>query len=162
MVQKSKKLLVDFDQAYNFALDRLSIRDYGAKEMEGKLRERSCPSAIIAQVMAKLAEHKFINEERYGQRVYEYWLSKKYYGRQHLRLTLQKKMVQGDLIPDLVKKLSFEEEQNRAEAFTKLQLPKFQKKYGEEKQKIKAALARGLASRGFGTGVISTMVDRVP
>ena len=161
MVQKSKKVLTNYDQAYDFALDRLSVRDYSAKEMEGKLRERSCPSAIITQVLAKLLEYKFIDEERYGQRVYEYWLSKKYYGRQHLRMTLMKKKVRADLISDLVKQLSHAEEEKRAESYTDSVLTKLSKKYGEETQKIAGALARGLGSRGFGPEIISSMLGKI-
>ena len=161
MVRKSKKLLESFDEAYNFALDRLSVRDYSAKDMEGKLRERSCPSALIPQVIAKLLEYKFIDEERYGQRVYEYWLSKKFYGRQHLRMTLMKKKVPTELISGLVKQLTYEEEAKRAGAYTDGNLPKLRKKYGAETQKILGALARGLSSRGFGTEIISAMLERI-
>ena len=160
MVRKSKKLLASYEEAYDFALDRLSVRDYSTKDMEGKLRERNCPSALITQVIAKLLENKFIDEERYGQRVYEYWLTKKFYGRQHLRMTLMKKKVRSDLISGLVKQLTHAEEEKRAEAYTDSNLPKFRKKYGEETQKIAGALARGLGSRGFSTEIISIMLGR--
>ncbi len=160
MVRKSKKLLEDYEEAYNFALDRLSVREYSVQEMEGKLRERSCPSTIIPQVIAKLLEFNFIDEERYGQRVYEYWLSKKFYGRQHLRMTLLKKKVKSDLVAGLVQQLSYQEEVKRAEAYTESSMPKFKKKYGADKEKIIRALARGLASRGFGTEIISFMLEK--
>ena len=160
-MKKSKKVLENYQEAYDYALDRLAVRDYSAQDMEGKLRERGCPSAIIAQVIAKLQEYKFIDEERYGKRVYEYWLSKKFYGRQHLRMTLIKKKVRSDLVAGLVKGLTEEEEAKRAAAYLVSTLPKLKKKYGEDNQKISAAVARGMNSRGFGTGIISFMLEKI-
>ena len=76
-------------------------------------------------------------------------------------MTLMKKKVPTELISGLVKQLTYEEEAKRAGAYTDGNLPKLRKKYGAETQKILGAVARGLSSRGFGTEIISAMLERI-
>jgi len=157
---QSKKIapLTTVEDAYNFALHRLDVRDYGQREMVVKLQERGCPSDIIKQVIDKLLLYKLINEEKYAQRVYNYWLSKKYYGRSHLRLTLTKKQVQPELVNEILAQFTEDNELERAKSFTYSNFPKYKRKYGQEMVKAKAALGRALATRGFSNGIISKIL----
>ena len=161
MPNKKQPALLTEREAYDYALKRLSIRDYSQKDLEGKLRLRGCPSLIIAKVMGKLLDYNFINEEGFGQKVYNYWLSKKYYGRQHLRLDLMKKQVREDLIPAIVNQLSHAEEEQRAQAFAQSVLRRKDKKYAPDNIKARAAMARALSSRGFGSGIISGILAEI-
>lgn len=92
MLNRSSKNLTTEQEAYDYALDILSYRDYSCKDMELKLKRKGADAVIIKSTIQKLLEYGFLDEKRYGQRVFEAWLSKKYYGRCHLRLELQKKM----------------------------------------------------------------------
>ena len=91
MLNRSSKNLTTEQEAYDYALDMLSYRDYSRKDMELKLKRKGADAGIIKRTIQKLLEYGFLDEKRYGQRVFEAWLSKKYYGRSHLRLELQKK-----------------------------------------------------------------------
>lgn len=162
MPNKKVLPLTTVEAAYNFALRKLDMRDYGQKEMEGKLRERGCPSPVIREVMDKLLEYKLINEEKYGEKVYSYWLSKKYYGSKHLRQTLAQKQVKAELAAELLAQFTPEQELEHAQAFARVNYPKYQKKYGAEQEKAKAALARALATRGFSGGCISKILANLP
>ena len=93
MLNRSSKNLTTEQEAYDYALDILSYRDYSRKDMELKLKRKGADAVIIKSTIQKLLEYGFLDEKRYGQRVFEAWLSKKYYGRCHLRLELQKKNV---------------------------------------------------------------------
>ena len=52
-----------------------------------------------------------------------------------------------------------EEERERAEAFARAELPALRRRYAADARKGKAALARKLASRGFGSGTIADVLD---
>ena len=160
-MRKSKKELTNYSEAYSFALDKLTIRDYSQKELEGKLQERSCPSAVIKEVMTKLLDCKFINEEKYAESVYRGWVSKKYYGRLHLKQYLMKKKVREDYQQSILKNFTPAEETERAEAFLKLQLPKLKIKYKTQEEKLRGAVARALASRGFGSDIVWSCIDKI-
>ena len=115
MLNRSSKNLTTEQEAYDYALDILSYRDYSRKDMELKLKRKGADAGIIKSTIQKLLEYGFLDEKRYGQRVFEAWLSKKYYGRCHLRLELQKKNVAERYINDILAQFSEAEEQERAE-----------------------------------------------
>jgi len=160
-MRKSKKELTTYSEAYSFALDKLSIRDYSQKELEGKLQGRGCPSAVLKEVMTKLLECKFINEEKYAELVYRGWVSKKYYGRLHLKQYLMKKNVREDYQQNILHEFTPAEETDRAEAFLRLQLPKLRMKYKTQEEKLRGAVARALSSRGFGSDVVWSCIDKI-
>ncbi len=135
--------------AYDFALTKLSYRDHSQQDLEGKLRMRQCPQEIIDQVVIKLKNYKLLNEENYGNRVYQGWLSKKYYGRSHLQLTLLKKQVDKNIIDTIVQKLTAEEEEERAIDFGINCLKKNSAKFDLTSANGRVNLARALATRGF-------------
>ena len=85
MLNRSSKNLTTEQEAYDYALDMLSYRDYSRKDMELKLKRKGADAGIIKRTIQKLLEYGFLDEKRYGQRVFEAWLSKKYYGRSHCR-----------------------------------------------------------------------------
>ena len=161
MLKKGQKPLLTIEEAYNFALRKISYRDYSQKDLEGKLRERNCPSDIIAQVVEKLKRYKYINEEDYAKGVYRRWLEKSYYGKGHLRIELMKKKVQSDLIPGILDSFSQETEEERALNFATTALRRNKKKYGPENEKARGNMARALATRGFNSDIIQKVLEKV-
>lgn len=161
MYKKGQKPLLTIEEAYNFALRKVSYRDYSQKDLEGKLKERSCPSEIISEVIEKLKRYKFINEEEYAKGVYRRWREKSYYGKGHLRIELIKKKVQADLIPGILDSFSKEEEEERALNYALTALRRYGKKYGPDNPKAKENMARALATRGFNSDIIQGILEKV-
>ena len=72
-----------------------------------------------------------------------------------------KKQVREDLIPAIVNQLSHAEEEQRAQAFAQSVLRRKDKKYAPDNIKARAAMARALSSRGFGSGIISGILAEI-
>ena len=143
MLNRSSKNLTTEQEAYDYALDILSYRDYSRKDMELKLKRKGADAVIIKSTIQKLLEYGFLDEKRYGQRVFEAWLSKKYYGRCHLRLELQKKNVAERYINDILAQFSEAEEQEPAT------------------QEGRAAIGRYLYARGFASKYIQKSINNI-
>jgi regulatory protein len=158
MWSKSRKMLLSYADAYNFALDRLAVRDYSSRELREKLRTRGCPKEMEDRVIFALQEHHFIDDERCAGLVLDSWRHKKYYGRQYLRLMMSKRQIPSSLITEKVTEISDQEEYERAKSLIDEQLPKLRRKYSE-KNKVRAAAARMLSTRGFSSGIISKVLS---
>ena len=68
MLNRSSKNLTTEQEAYDYALDILSYRDYSRKDMELKLKRKGADAVIIKSTIQKLLEYGFLDEKRYGQR----------------------------------------------------------------------------------------------
>ena len=161
MLNRSSKNLTTEQEAYDYALDILSYRDYSRKDMELKLKRKGADAGIIKSTIQKLLEYGFLDEKRYSQRVFEAWLSKKYYGRSHLRLELQKKNVAERYINDILAQLSEAEEQERAEKALQSCLKRNPKKYDPATQEGRAAIGRFLYARGFASKYIQKSINNI-
>ena len=161
MLNRSSKNLTTEQEAYDYALDILSYRDYSRKDMELKLKRKGADAGMIKSTIQKLLEYGFLDEKRYGQRVFEAWLSKKYYGRCHLRLELQKKNVAERYINDILAQFSEAEEQERAEKALQSCLKRNPKKYDPATQEGRAAIGRYLYARGFASKYIQKSINNI-
>lgn len=159
MWSKSKKLLITHAEAYNFCLDKLALRDHSSRELRQKLAERGCPEDLQDQVLQKLKDHHFVDDYRCAGYVLDAWRRKKFYGKQYLRLMLQRRCLSGEPAQDVLRQVTDEEETERAQVLARQQLAKLKRKYAEDGRKGKAALARMLASRGFGSGLIASALE---
>lgn len=159
MWSKSKKSLTTHAEAYNYCLDKLALRDHSTRELRQKLGERGCPEELQDQVIQKLADHHFVDDFRCAHSVLDAWRRKKFYGKQYLRLMLTRRCLSGEEARDALGDVTEEEETQRALALAEAQGEKIRRKYPEDHRKAKAALARMLASRGFGSGAIAVALD---
>ena len=159
MWSKSRKLLTTHAEAYNYCLDKLALRDHSSRELRQKLTERGCPEDLQDQVLQKLKDHHFVDDFRCAGYVLDAWRRKKFYGRQYLRLMLQRRCLSGEPAQEVLHQVTDEEETERAEALARQQLSRLKRKYAEDSRKGKAALARMLASRGFGSGPIASALE---
>jgi regulatory protein len=159
MWSKSRKLLTTHAEAYNYCLDKLALRDHSSRELRQKLTERGCPEDLQDQVLQKLKDHHFVDDFRCAGYVLDAWRRKKFYGRQYLRLMLQRRCLSGEPAQEVLHQVTDEEETERAEALARQQLSRLKRKYAEDSRKGKAALARMLAARGFGTGPIASALE---
>ncbi|CAK7041511.1 regulatory protein RecX [uncultured Phascolarctobacterium sp.] len=161
MLNRSSKSLTTEQEAYDYALDMLSYRDYSRKDMELKLKRKGAEAEIIKNTVQKLVEYGFLDERRYAQRVFEAWLSKKYYGRSHLRLELQKKNVADRYVNGIIAQLSDTMEEERAENALRSCLKRNPKKYNAETQEGRAAISRFLYTRGFSSKYIQKSINNI-
>lgn len=159
MWNKAQKPLATHAEAYNFCLDKLALRDHSTQELRQKLTERGCPEELQDQVLQKLADHHFVDDVRCAHAVLEAWRRKKFYGKQYLRLMLTRRCLSGEEAREVLGEVTEEEETERALALAEVQGDKVRRKYPEEPRKAKAALARMLVSRGFGSGAIASALE---
>lgn len=166
---RTKQVLETEQQTYDCALNLLSFRDHSQKEMQAKLRRRGASAEQIQSSLSKLTDYGIMNEERFAQRVYESWLAKRVYGRQHLLAELQKKGVPRQYIEQILEQFTDELEQERAELaaeqFCRANRKKIeqglQDKDPKSKQRLYAAAARYLAARGFGSAYFELLWKRI-
>ena len=154
MFRNASRSLTTSEEVYEYALSLLDRREHGEKELVQKLKRRCSSERLIRETVEKLKAYDFLNEERYANRVFEAWLGKKVYGRLHLQAELFKKQVNETYIPEILQRLTEEEEAQRVEA-AYLQIAKRRdKKYDCTTEKGVAALVRYFSARGFGPSMI--------
>jgi len=159
---RPKQVLETEQQTYDCALNLLSYRDHSQKEMRQKLTRKGASAEQIESSIEKLTEYGIMNEERFAQRVYESWLAKRVYGRQHLVAELQKKGVpkeyMGPILEQFTEAMELERAELAAEQFCRADRKKIEQGLQSEdpkaKQRLYAAAGRYLASRGFCGGYI--------
>lgn len=119
------------EQVYDYALNLLIFRDYSRAEMLAKLVKKGAQENLAQCAVTKLAEYNFLNEERYAFRVYEMWLGKRVYGRNHLQAELRKRSIERECIVKIMETFTAEQEAERAEAAANLFLQQHKKKLQE-------------------------------
>ena len=165
--RKPKLQLETEQQTYDYALNLLSYRDHSQKELRQKLTRKGASLEQAQSSIDKLTDYGIMDEERYAQRVYEAWLAKRVYGRQHLVAELQKKGVPSACAQLVLEQFPDAMEAERAELsaqqFCKLNRKKIAQGLAsgdpKEKQKLYAAAGRYLAARGFGGGYMELMLS---
>ena len=98
-------------EAYDCALNLLSYRDFSKQRMQERLRRKGADAAQAEEAVAKLEDYNLINDERYASRVYEGWLNKRYYGRQHLAAELAKRGLGPELSQEILARFTPELEE---------------------------------------------------
>lgn len=143
----------------NQALGYLAKRDHTIHEMEVFLKKRNASSSEIKEIITKLVNLKFLDDEKYAAK----WLEERkllhprsYY---LIRLELVKKGITREVLDKIF--LSGNEEKNSSEKeMAKKELSKFIKRtlnYPMEKRREK--VLRHLSSRGFSWDVIKDAID---
>lgn len=155
-------------QLYDYALGLLSYRDYSEAELEQKLVRKGATEELAKENVAKLVEYGLIKEERYAERVYASWLQKRYYGRAHLAAELQKRQLKQEWQLQTQAKFTAEVELEHAEAAALLFMERNRKKLKvleennpKEKQKLLAAGARFMATRGFSGRYMAVLMEKL-
>ena len=172
--RKNNKTFDNEKDAYNYALTLLNYRDYSIWELQERLKKCSVSESDIKAVIDKLCGYGFLDEKRYdgfldekryAQRVYDSWLSKKYYGKGRLKTDLQKRNINDELIAEVTGQAQEEAELARCMSAADTYLKKKKINSFEDAMKVKAGLGRFLfarGSRGFAIDLIKkTMADKI-
>lgn len=148
---------VQVPHAYQKAIAYLSARDTSSRAMRTYLKRHGYMEAVIDQTLEKLEAQRFIEDERYAQRVAEVL------GRQgkSARLMTQKLREKG-LAADVAAAAADEHHDEQQEYEKALELARRGwRKAAEDEPKIKTKqrIARSLASRGHGWDIIKRAVE---
>ena len=139
------------DHAYPYALDRaaklLAARDYTEKEIERRLKAAAYGEETVARVMAALAAHDFVSDERYAGRYVARCSAK--YGRMRIYQEMKRKGVPEQTAREALDELPEEDELAAARAQARKILARRRCTDAVSRQKALAALVR----RGFSFGV---------
>ena len=157
---KEKKQFSSAQEAYDCALNLLSYRDYSEKKMLERLQQKGADAEQSQQALEKLQHYGLVDDERYAARVYEGWLAKRCYGRQHLKAELTKRGVGAELIAELMERFTPELEAEHAANAAELFVQRNRKQLALDK-KLYAAAGRFMAARGFGSSYMRVLLDRL-
>lgn len=166
---RKAKPLETATETYDCALNLMSFRDHSHKELSQKLTRRGANKEQVEESLEKLTEYGILDDERYAQRVYEAWLAKRVYGRQHLQAELSKRGVPqqycAPILEQFTDALEAERAELAAEQFCKLNRRKIvlgmASSDPKDRQKLYAAAGRYLATRGFGGGYMELVLEKL-
>lgn len=155
--KSSEAQLSTEQQVYDKALELLSYRDYSEAQLLERLQQKGAAKPLAQAAIVKLVHYGLLNEERYAERVYEAWLAKRCYGRQHLAAELAKRGIRKEYAAAQLARFTPELEAEQAANAAQLFLQRQRRKLAGvndpvERRKLYAAAARFLAARGFGSG----------
>lgn len=160
-MRKNKKELTTFKLAFDFALTKLSYRDYSKMELENKLRENEAKVEIIDAVIKKLFEYSYLNEDRFAESMFNSWVLKGTHGINALKLKFKKRAIAEDVAQKYIDMCDYDLELENAINLIKKYLKKNKKKYNLTDIKAKNAIKRGLAYRGFTFDIINKAFNEV-
>lgn len=161
--KKKEEGFTGAQQVYDCALDLLSYRDYSHKDMVERLQRKGATKEQALEAVAKLEDYGLLNEDRYANRVYEAWLAKRYYGRQHLQLELTKRGIRPDVVAEIMERFTPDIEEGQAENAAQLFVQRNQRKLTAEtdNKKIYAAAGRFMAARGFSSRYVHIILGKL-
>lgn len=141
-------------ELYDRALNLLTIRDHSIYELRTKLLQKGADPELIPALLAKLVDLNFLNDERYAERVFTYWLHKGAYGKKHLEAELYKRGLPKDILRSTLELLTEELETERAELAVEQFVSKSRRKIAQAKEplakkKLSEQGMRYLVARGF-------------
>ncbi|MGL5206152.1 MAG: regulatory protein RecX [Acidaminococcaceae bacterium] len=155
------KPITSWEQAYDYALTRLSYRDFSENELKQVLMQHACQPEIIDAVLVKLKDYNLIDDSRYAHKVYSAWLSKKFYGANHLRMEFKKKNVKDEFANSILLDFSEDMELARAIEAARNWQKKNNKKYDLKQADVLAKMSRALMAKGFNGNIIRKALNRL-
>lgn len=137
---------MDYQEAYAKALKLLNIRFLSEGELRQKMRRYEVKDTVLDEVLDKLKDERFIDDDRLARAVYAYYAKKKQYGHLYIVNRLRKR----DLpVPDDIERV---QEYDAVEAILAKKFP------GPDRDYAKAA--RYLQYRGFAVSVIREALEK--
>ncbi len=140
------------DKIYNYCFKILSFKPYSEFEIRKKIRGRfkNLREKILNEVLEKLKELKYVNDEEFAENYINYRTKISPRGKFLLKQELLKKGIEGSLIEQTLDKINLDE----LDLAKQLVEHKTKSLKSFEPQKQKEKLMRFLQSRGFGYDVI--------
>ena len=152
---KFKEILFEDNkkEAFNKALDIISFKDNTTYEIRNKLYKKGYDDIIISDVLKKLKEYNFIDDNKYAQSYVNSCLTYKKYGKNKIIYMLKQKGISSSIISNLNFNNDLEFETAKNVFYKKLSSLD---KYDNNKKKEK--LYRHLSSKGYSSEVIMKLL----
>lgn len=144
----------NFRRAYERAMYLLDYRDYSSEEMREKLYNTYPNEKLCSEVMDKLVEKGFIDDERYAKNLARKLIEIKKYGEYKVRFEMRRKGIDEDLIEETIEDYDEDKLDRIIEVIDK----KYARYFDDEKG-IKKAKA-GLARMGYSYSDINDAVNQ--
>lgn len=148
----------EFEKFYNKALRFLSYRPRSEKEIRDKLISKKASEKIIKEIIAKLREQKFIDDEEFVKWWIEQRSGLKPQGIRLTELELRKKGIDKELIDRLIHNSEFiiQNDLEQAKRLVEKKLPRYK---SLSRQELYQKLSRFLSSKGFDWETIKKAID---
>ncbi|HUQ85292.1 MAG TPA: regulatory protein RecX [Candidatus Limnocylindrales bacterium] len=153
----------EFEKYLNQSLRFLSYRPRTEKEIRDKLATKNAPQEVIENIVIKLKEHKFLNDEDFAKRFIEQRLRFKPKSLRIIKLELKQKGISHEIIEQAVVNLqngndseATNSDLESAKKIVEQKMPRYQ---GLPKQEIYNKLGSFLARRGFNWDIIKKSID---
>ncbi len=152
---KFKEILFEDNkkEAFNKALDIISFKDNTTYEIRNKLYKKGYDDIIISDVLEKLKEYNFIDDNKYAQSYVNSCLTYKKYGKNKIIYMLKQRGISSSIISNLNFNNDLEFETAKNVFYKKLSSLD---KYDNNKKKEK--LYRHLSSKGYSSEVIMKLL----
>jgi regulatory protein len=144
--------------ARTIALRSLTAQPRTRHELDGTLRKKNVPDDVAAAVLDRLEEVGLLDDEAFAQSWVESRQQRRHLSRSALRRELQTKGVDRDQVEAALARVDTDDELAAAHA---LAAKKSAASRGLDPTVRRRRLAGALARRGFGSGVIATVLDEM-
>jgi regulatory protein len=147
-----------FNRYYNLSLRYISYRPRSEKEVYAYLvgkqkRVRNLSDQIIAQIMQRLTEYKFVDDREFAK----FWIEHRKKGFRILKLELQQKGISKDIIEEASS--GFDLENKEINLLQKLIEKKQRSLKNETPQKAREKMIAHLMRKGFGFDLVKKTLD---
>lgn len=160
----------DFAHAYDYAVFLLSLKLRTVGEVLSKMKARGYSERIMDEVLERLKENKYLDDQRYAEIFLENLKTYRSFGFYGIKKKFMEKKVPPKIIESVLRQgLSVSEETKIAERLLKKEGFEIKKSsapeeelqyraFDEDSSKQKAKLANRLKSRGFRGEVIARLI----
>jgi regulatory protein len=154
--KKTLKEPESFEHGYNYAIFLLGLSMRTVGEVEEKMKRRGYTETVIKEVLGKLLEQKYLNDEEYAEVYLRNFKEYQTYGLFMIKKKMKEKKLPDRLVESILEnELSEDDEYQIAKRYTekKISLHELRALPYEEKQKF----MQRLLSRGFRFGVVTKL-----
>lgn len=140
-----------FEQIYDQAVRYLNIRMHAVGELQEKLQKKRHPRAVVLQVLRRLEELDFLNDERYASVFVENLKRYRNFGYFGIKAKLIQRRIPSDIVKKVLDEFFPPEEELEVAR-------RFVKKLKDRQRDSFEKTARSLSSKGFRGDVISQVL----
>ncbi len=158
MSKEQGKYSMDAARAFNRAATLCARRERCSSDIEKKLVQWGVSPSIIDEVIKKLHNENYINEERYTGFFVRDKLRFNNWGRHKIRYHLKHKKISASVIEDALDMINSDEYISILEHILRVRAKTIKEK---DAYKKKASLVRFASSRGFEMDLIFTVLDQI-
>jgi len=147
-------IVLDFGQAYRKAADYCAVQDRCISEMQLKLRYWNIDNSFYTKIISKLIEEGFLDEKRFAINYAGGKFRMKGWGKLKIAAGLRARSIQASLIQQALSSIKSDDYSR----FLGLLLQKKLNQLGSDTSENRQKAAYFAASRGFETGLITSLL----